>query len=156
MISISMFGSSFTVYQHVAVWGNIVLFYIVNLILSLLKHNSMYTIMFRVFVDPAYWFSLLVCISSKSQCDHSYHANHSFGPVSYYWALLLLSLLSPWSKKLDWYYLFPIYHSDAYNEILHFSDTSRARVLEDFCVQIPLGSIYHPRTPKSSLVSTWS
>jgi len=54
--------NSFTVYQHIAVWGNIVLFYIVNLILSLAKHNSMYTIMFRVFVDPTYWFSLLLIV----------------------------------------------------------------------------------------------
>lgn len=55
-----MFCSSFTVYQHLAVWGNVVIFYILNLILSLQKHYGMHTIMFRVCADPAYWFALLV------------------------------------------------------------------------------------------------
>lgn len=59
---VSIETNSFSVYQHLAVWGNIVIFYILNLILSLSKHAGMYTIMFRVCADPAYWLSLLLIV----------------------------------------------------------------------------------------------
>ena len=68
-----VFCSSFSVYQHLAVWGNIVIFYILNLILSLSKHAGMYTIMFRVCADPAYWLSLLVCASFLASQFLSFH-----------------------------------------------------------------------------------
>lgn len=55
-----MHGSSFTWFQHMAVWGNVVLFYLVNLLLNLVEHSGMYTIMFRLCSQPAYWLSLLV------------------------------------------------------------------------------------------------
>jgi hypothetical protein len=62
-----MHGSSFTWFQHMAVWGNVVLFYLVNLLLSLVQHSGMYTIMFRLCSQPAYWLSLLVGTPSETQ-----------------------------------------------------------------------------------------
>jgi len=59
---VSIETNSFTVYQHLAVWGNVVIFYILNLFLSLWKHYGMHTIMFRVCSDPVYWFSLLLIV----------------------------------------------------------------------------------------------
>ncbi|OVA00359.1 Cation-transporting P-type ATPase [Macleaya cordata] len=42
--------NSFTILQHLAIWGNLVAFYIINLILSALPSTGMYTIMFRLLV----------------------------------------------------------------------------------------------------------
>jgi hypothetical protein len=64
-----------------AVWGNIVLFYVVNLLLSLVQHSSMYTIMFRLCSQPAYWLSLLVGSPSETQtCFMFFSGNH---PIYY-------------------------------------------------------------------------
>jgi phospholipid-translocating ATPase len=54
--------NSFTWFQHMAVWGNVVLFYLVNLLLNLVEHSGMYTIMFRLCSQPAYWLSLLLIV----------------------------------------------------------------------------------------------
>lgn len=54
------FYSSFTILQHLAIWGNLVAFYVINWILSALPSSGMYTIMFRLCRQPSYWITMFV------------------------------------------------------------------------------------------------
>lgn len=54
--------SSFTVLQHLAIWGNLVGFYVINWIVSAIPATSMYTIMFRLCKQPSYWITMLVSL----------------------------------------------------------------------------------------------
>ncbi|XP_047337355.1 phospholipid-transporting ATPase 2 isoform X2 [Impatiens glandulifera] len=50
--------NSFTTLQHLAVWGNLVGFYVINWIVSAIPSSGMYTIMFRLCRQPSYWISI--------------------------------------------------------------------------------------------------
>ncbi|KAK6919617.1 P-type ATPase, C-terminal, partial [Dillenia turbinata] len=52
--------NSFTILQHLAIWGNLAAFYIINWILSALPASGMYTIMFRLCRQPTYWLTMLL------------------------------------------------------------------------------------------------
>ncbi|KAJ7548944.1 hypothetical protein O6H91_07G034100 [Diphasiastrum complanatum] len=52
--------NSFTVLQQLAIWGNLVAFYVVNFIVSMVPWGGMYTIMFRICGQPCYWLTLLL------------------------------------------------------------------------------------------------
>ncbi|KAJ8424437.1 hypothetical protein Cgig2_002749 [Carnegiea gigantea] len=54
--------NSFTVLQHLAIWGNLLAFYIINLIVSTIPASGMYTIMFRLCKQPAYWITMLLIV----------------------------------------------------------------------------------------------
>ncbi|KAK6919100.1 P-type ATPase, N-terminal [Dillenia turbinata] len=56
--------NSFTILQHLAIWGNLAAFYIINWILSALPASGMYTIMFRLCRQPAYWLTMLLIVAA--------------------------------------------------------------------------------------------
>lgn len=59
---IALETNSFTILQHAAIWGNLIAFYVINFIVSTLPWAGMYTIMFRVCRQPAYWLTMLAII----------------------------------------------------------------------------------------------
>ncbi|XP_026411858.1 phospholipid-transporting ATPase 2-like [Papaver somniferum] len=59
---VTMETNSFTVLQHLAIWGNLVGFYVINLILSTLPSTAMYTIMFRLCRQPSYWITMFLIV----------------------------------------------------------------------------------------------
>ncbi|KAL2897358.1 Phospholipid-transporting ATPase 2 [Bienertia sinuspersici] len=54
--------NSFTVLQHLAIWGNLLAFYIINLIVSAIPSSGMYTIMFRLCKQPSYWITIFLIV----------------------------------------------------------------------------------------------
>ncbi|PON34844.1 P-type ATPase, subfamily IV [Parasponia andersonii] len=50
--------NSFTILQHLAIWGNLIAFYVINWIFSAIPSSGMYTIMFRLCRQPSYWITL--------------------------------------------------------------------------------------------------
>ncbi|KAJ0936562.1 putative P-type phospholipid transporter [Helianthus annuus] len=56
--------NSFTILQHVAIWGNLVVFYIINWIVSALPRSGMYTIMYRLCRQPAYWNTMFLIVAA--------------------------------------------------------------------------------------------
>ncbi|KAL6976134.1 Alanine aminotransferase 2 [Sarracenia purpurea var. burkii] len=56
--------NSFTVLQHLAIWGNLAGFYIINWIVSALPSAGMYTIMFRLCGQPSYWTTMFVIVAA--------------------------------------------------------------------------------------------
>ncbi|CAO2826079.1 unnamed protein product [Amaranthus hypochondriacus] len=54
--------NSFTVLQHLAIWGNLLAFYIINLIVSAIPSSGMYTIMFRLCKQPSYWITMFLIV----------------------------------------------------------------------------------------------
>lgn len=54
--------NSFTVLQHLAIWGNLLGFYIINLIVSAIPSSGMYTIMFRLCKQPSYWITMFLIV----------------------------------------------------------------------------------------------
>ncbi|XP_075508270.1 phospholipid-transporting ATPase 2-like isoform X1 [Primulina tabacum] len=56
--------NSFTVLQHLAIWGNLVTFYVINWIVSALPSSGMYTIMFRLCRQPSYWCTMIVIVAA--------------------------------------------------------------------------------------------
>ena len=52
--------SSFTIFQHLAIWGNLVAFYAINWIVSSIPTSGMYTTMFRLCEQPSYWITMIV------------------------------------------------------------------------------------------------
>eukprot|EP00268_Persea_americana_P027236 TRINITY_DN2667_c0_g1_i2.p1 TRINITY_DN2667_c0_g1~~TRINITY_DN2667_c0_g1_i2.p1 ORF type:complete len:1108 (+),score=144.64 TRINITY_DN2667_c0_g1_i2:417-3740(+) len=55
--------NSFTILQHLAIWGNLAAFYVINCIMSTLPSAGMYTIMFRLCVQPSYWITMLLIVA---------------------------------------------------------------------------------------------
>nr|GEY64938.1 phospholipid-transporting ATPase 2 [Tanacetum cinerariifolium] len=55
---------SFTILQHLAIWGNLVVFYIINWIVSALPRSEMYTIMYRLCRQPAYWNTMFLIVAA--------------------------------------------------------------------------------------------
>ncbi|GKB75472.1 phospholipid-transporting ATPase 2 isoform X1, partial [Tanacetum coccineum] len=56
--------NSFTILQHLAIWGNLVVFYIINWIVSALPRSGMYTIMYRLCRQPAYWNTMFLIVAA--------------------------------------------------------------------------------------------
>lgn len=54
--------NSFTVLQHLAIWGNLLGFYIINWIISAVPSAGMYTIMFRLCGQPSYWITMFLIV----------------------------------------------------------------------------------------------
>lgn len=63
--------SSFTILQHLAIWGNLLGFYIINWIISSVPAAGMYTIMFRLCGQPSYWITMFVSFPTTS-CFHAF------------------------------------------------------------------------------------
>ncbi|KAF5949056.1 hypothetical protein HYC85_015013 [Camellia sinensis] len=56
--------NSFTILQHLAIWGNLVGFYIINWMVSGVPSSGMYTIMFRLCRQPSYWKTMLLIVAA--------------------------------------------------------------------------------------------
>ncbi|XP_010276647.1 PREDICTED: phospholipid-transporting ATPase 2 [Nelumbo nucifera] len=54
--------NSFTILQHLAIWGNLAAFYIINFMVSTLPSSGMYTIMFRLCRQPSYWITMFLIV----------------------------------------------------------------------------------------------
>uniref|UniRef100_A0A2P2LF66 Phospholipid-transporting ATPase n=4 Tax=Rhizophora mucronata TaxID=61149 RepID=A0A2P2LF66_RHIMU len=54
--------NSFTLLQHLAIWGNLIAFYIINWIVSAIPSSGMYTIMFRLCRQPSYWITIFLIV----------------------------------------------------------------------------------------------
>ncbi|XP_074344212.1 phospholipid-transporting ATPase 2-like isoform X2 [Apium graveolens] len=54
--------NSFTILQHLAIWGNLLGFYIINWIISAVPAAGMYTIMFRLCKQPSYWITMFLIV----------------------------------------------------------------------------------------------
>lgn len=54
--------NSFTVYQHIAIWGNLLAFYVVNLAVSLVSWSGMHMIMLRLCRERMYWLCILLIV----------------------------------------------------------------------------------------------
>ncbi|PNY03797.1 phospholipid-transporting ATPase 2-like protein [Trifolium pratense] len=57
---ITMETNSFTIFQHLAIWGNLAAFYVINWIFSAIPSSGMYTIMFRLCRQPSYWITIFL------------------------------------------------------------------------------------------------
>ncbi|KAK6140891.1 hypothetical protein DH2020_025353 [Rehmannia glutinosa] len=56
--------NSFTILQHLAIWGNLVGFYVINWIVSAIPASGMYTIMFRLCKQPSYWITMFLTVAA--------------------------------------------------------------------------------------------
>ncbi|KAL3324076.1 hypothetical protein AABB24_038316 [Solanum stoloniferum] len=56
--------NSFTILQHIAIWGNLVAFYVINWIVSAFPSSGLYTIMFRLCRQPSYWFTIFIIVAA--------------------------------------------------------------------------------------------
>ncbi|KAJ7981503.1 Phospholipid-transporting ATPase [Quillaja saponaria] len=56
--------NSFTILQHLAIWGNLAAFYIINWIFSSLPSSGLYTIMFRLCRQPSYWITIFLTVTA--------------------------------------------------------------------------------------------
>ncbi|KAL8130050.1 hypothetical protein V2J09_019205 [Rumex salicifolius] len=54
--------NSFTILQHLGIWGNLVGFYIINVIASAIPASGMYSIMFRLYKQPSYWTTIFLIV----------------------------------------------------------------------------------------------
>ncbi|XP_020594001.1 phospholipid-transporting ATPase 2 isoform X3 [Phalaenopsis equestris] len=55
--------NSFTILQHIAIWGNFLAFYVINSIVSTIPRLGMYTIMFRLFRQSSYWVTMILILA---------------------------------------------------------------------------------------------
>ncbi|KAJ6683377.1 hypothetical protein OIU85_007098 [Salix viminalis] len=56
--------NSFTILQHLAIWGNLIAFYVINWIVCAIPSSGMYTIMFRLCRQPSYWLTILLMVAA--------------------------------------------------------------------------------------------
>lgn len=56
--------NSFTVLQHLSIWGNLVGFYVINFLFSAIPSSGMYTIMFRLCSQPCYWITMFLIVGA--------------------------------------------------------------------------------------------
>lgn len=56
--------NSFTILQHLAIWGNLFGFYVINWIVSAIPSSGMYTIMFRLCKQPSYWTTMSLIVAA--------------------------------------------------------------------------------------------
>ncbi|KAL2331677.1 hypothetical protein Fmac_019258 [Flemingia macrophylla] len=61
---VTMETNSFTILQHMAIWGNLAAFYAINWIFSALPSSGMYTIMFRLCRQPSYWIAIFLMVAA--------------------------------------------------------------------------------------------
>ncbi|CAM8949823.1 unnamed protein product [Rhodiola kirilowii] len=61
---VSIETNSFTILQILAIWGNLVAFYVINFLFSALPTSGMYTIMFRLCSQPSYWITMFLIIAA--------------------------------------------------------------------------------------------
>ncbi|XP_061368191.1 phospholipid-transporting ATPase 2 isoform X2 [Gastrolobium bilobum] len=61
---VTMETNSFTILQHLAIWGNLAVFYGINWIFSALPSSGMYTIMFRLCRQPSYWIAVFLMVAA--------------------------------------------------------------------------------------------
>ncbi|KAF1886408.1 hypothetical protein Lal_00045640 [Lupinus albus] len=61
---VTMETNSFTTLQHIAIWGNLAFFYVINWIFSALPSSGMYTIMFRLCQQPSYWIAVFLMVAA--------------------------------------------------------------------------------------------
>ncbi|WOK99539.1 phospholipid-transporting ATPase 2 [Canna indica] len=59
---VTMEMNSFTILQHLAIWGNFLAFYFINFIFSAMPSAGMYTIMFRLCRQPSYWITVVIIV----------------------------------------------------------------------------------------------
>ncbi|KAL3583265.1 hypothetical protein D5086_014326 [Populus alba] len=55
---------SFTILQHLAIWGNLIAFYVINWIVSVIPSAGMYTIMFQLCGQPSYWITIFLIVAA--------------------------------------------------------------------------------------------
>uniref|UniRef100_A0A804IYI1 P-type ATPase C-terminal domain-containing protein n=1 Tax=Musa acuminata subsp. malaccensis TaxID=214687 RepID=A0A804IYI1_MUSAM len=55
--------NSFTILQHLAIWGNFAAFYFINSLVSTIPSAGMYTIMFRLCRQPSYWITVVLIVA---------------------------------------------------------------------------------------------
>ncbi|KAJ4980550.1 hypothetical protein NE237_031387 [Protea cynaroides] len=60
---VTMETNSFTVPQHLAIWGNLAAFYVINFIFSALPTSEMYMIMFQLCRQPSYWIAIFMTVA---------------------------------------------------------------------------------------------
>ncbi|XP_078431186.1 aminophospholipid ATPase 2 [Wolffia australiana] len=60
---VAMETNSFTGLQHLAIWGNLAAFYLINCIISLIPSSGMYKIMFRLCRMPSYWITMFLIVA---------------------------------------------------------------------------------------------
>ncbi|XP_028112189.1 phospholipid-transporting ATPase 2-like, partial [Camellia sinensis] len=65
--------NSYTIFQLLAIWGNLAGFYIINWIVSSLPSSGMYTIMFRLCRQPSYWITMFVSFTFHFMHYFIYH-----------------------------------------------------------------------------------
>ncbi|KAJ8541648.1 hypothetical protein K7X08_002464 [Anisodus acutangulus] len=103
--------NSFTVLQHIAIWGNLVAFYVINWIVSAFPSSGLYTIMFRLCRQPSYWITIFIIVAAgmgpvlalkyfrytyrSSKINILQQAERMGGPI------LSLGNIEPQSKSLD-------------------------------------------------------
>ncbi|KAG8641362.1 hypothetical protein MANES_13G143600v8 [Manihot esculenta] len=56
--------NSFTILQHLAIWGNLIAFYAINWIVSAIPSSGMYMIMFRLCTQPSYWITVFLVVAA--------------------------------------------------------------------------------------------
>ncbi|KAF7805959.1 phospholipid-transporting ATPase 2 isoform X1 [Senna tora] len=61
---VTMETNSFTILQHLAIWGNLAAFYVINWIFSAIPSSGMYTIMFRLCQQPSYWITVFLTVAA--------------------------------------------------------------------------------------------
>ncbi|KAG9130462.1 hypothetical protein Leryth_004421 [Lithospermum erythrorhizon] len=61
---VAMETNSFTILQHLAIWGNLLGFYGINLMISAVPASGMYTIMFRLCRQPSYWITIFLTVAA--------------------------------------------------------------------------------------------
>ncbi|XP_054812322.1 phospholipid-transporting ATPase 2 [Prosopis cineraria] len=61
---VTMETNSFTILQHLAIWGNLAAFYVINFIFSAIPSSGMYTIMFRLCQKPSYWITIFLTVAA--------------------------------------------------------------------------------------------
>ncbi|KAK7335475.1 hypothetical protein VNO80_27343 [Phaseolus coccineus] len=61
---VTMETNSFTILQHMAIWGNLAAFYVINWIFSALPSSGMYTIMFKLCRQPSYWIAISLMVAA--------------------------------------------------------------------------------------------
>ncbi|OIT36174.1 PREDICTED: phospholipid-transporting ATPase 2 [Nicotiana attenuata] len=103
--------NSFTILQHIAIWGNLVAFYVINWIVSAFPSSGLYTIMFRLCRQPSYWITIFIIVAAgmgpvlalkyfrytyrSSKINILQQAERMGGPI------LTLGNIEPQSRSLD-------------------------------------------------------
>ncbi|XP_078156330.1 phospholipid-transporting ATPase 2-like [Carex rostrata] len=61
---ITLDTNDFTMIQILAIWGNFVAFYVINLAISLIPSTGMYMIIHRLCKQPSYWMTILLMVAA--------------------------------------------------------------------------------------------